>query len=725
VANGRRPITPLRGLTAAVLGVLAVFVASAGAGMQSWAIVALGAALGILAISMIVVPSVRGGERAYVAGTAHVVTVSEAPASSLYGRCELQIVVDAPGIPPAAVKIRDPRVPVSKWPDLGATLPIMVAVDDPRRVRILWDDVQTHAEAAAEESFPGYGGERADDLADEDPLDIPMDAPAPVDLLDPMEEAEPATTDLTDDLADLRDLTNDLPDLTGDLADPPHLRDPPGRGPKATGPEPEPEQRADPPPPPRGPSPAWVDLDNAEPQTATAASSAADSGVPRPRPRPRPHRPSGPTASKTPAGRAADEAGAAAAGAAAGFATATAVAEPGVITDDEPPPDETPPPTAGEPVRSENDETARTVVGETGGAIASETAWPTVDETARGEAAPVTTAPGDAARTKASETSRPAGSETARGEAASDKTDPGETARPTAGETGHSETARPAAGETAYSGTAYSGTARPAGGEGDRGEAGRPAAGNGARSGAVGRPGIPTTRRPEGALQDREAAPRQGVPLRPEAAPEVLFEAVAGAAPAAFIKPTAFPERTIVPEPRAAAEQAPAQAFNDGHAATREQDDMPTARVTAIELDLGDLITAYPSARPGPAGSIHGVGITMLVTDLTRSIAFYRDMLGFAEIDSGDGNAVLASGDTRIVLRSARDVPRVNRRLVHLNLEVGDVNAVYQELRSKGVRFTYPPRAANRGERLELWAAAFRDPDGHGIAITQWRNRTD
>ena len=48
-----------------------------------------------------------------------------------------------------------------------------------------------------------------------------------------------------------------------------------------------------------------------------------------------------------------------------------------------------------------------------------------------------------------------------------------------------------------------------------------------------------------------------------------------------------------------------------------------------------DLITAYPSARPGPAGAIHGVGITVLVTDLDRSIAFYRDTLGFFEIDSG------------------------------------------------------------------------------------------
>ena len=39
-----------------------------------------------------------------------------------------------------------------------------------------------------------------------------------------------------------------------------------------------------------------------------------------------------------------------------------------------------------------------------------------------------------------------------------------------------------------------------------------------------------------------------------------------------------------------------------------------------------------------------------------------------------------------------------------------------------GLRFTYAPRVVNRGHpRVEVWAAALRDPDGHGIALTQWR----
>ncbi|MFC7535661.1 VOC family protein, partial [Actinoplanes sp. GCM10030250] len=134
-----------------------------------------------------------------------------------------------------------------------------------------------------------------------------------------------------------------------------------------------------------------------------------------------------------------------------------------------------------------------------------------------------------------------------------------------------------------------------------------------------------------------------------------------------------------------------------------------------------DVITAYPSARPGPAGAIHGVGITVLVTDLNRSITFYRDILGFFEIDSGDGSAVLASGDTRLVLRTVHNLADEAGRLIYLNLEVGDVHAVYDELRGKNVKFVHSPRAVNRGDKLELWSATFRDPDNHNIAITQWK----
>ncbi|MDQ7902903.1 VOC family protein [Phytohabitans sp. ZYX-F-186] len=408
----RRPIAPVRKLVAAVLGTFAVFVMLFGAGMQSWAIVAVGLAVLVLAISMVLVNTIRGGARAWVAGTAHVMTATEPPASSTYGRCELQIVIDAPGLPAASIKVRESRVPVAKWPLPGVTLPIMVAVDDLRHVRILWDEALTHTEAAARlEPEQDYLPESDDILFEED--EPPWSRRGP---------DEPVTADLTDDLG-------------GGIRDEPVVV----------------------------------------------------------------HQP-------TPGGPIVLE---------------------GIVVE---------PPSGGE---------ARSVP---------------LPRRARSNQ--------------------------------------------------------------------------------DKGN------GNGAAATAV---------------ADPASAPESSEPLDP----------------------------------------------------------------TPAEDDVFDDFTPYPSAHPGPSGSIHGVGVTVLVTDLARSIEFYRDMLGFYEIDGGDGNAVLASGDTRLVLRAITDLSPAGPRTVHLNLEVGDITATHEELKAKGVKFTYGPRPVNKGAKLELWAAAFKDPDGHGIAITQWRNRAE
>jgi catechol 2,3-dioxygenase-like lactoylglutathione lyase family enzyme len=439
----------LRKVGAGTLGTIGVFVILFGAGLARWAIIALGGALLVIAIALVAFPAMRGGARSWVAGSAHVVSASEPPASSTYGRCELQIVVDAPGLPAAAVKVRDPRVPVAKWPDAGATLPILVAVDDPRHVRIQWDDVLTHAEAAAEEEIQAYEDAQTEripvvhgDLFDTQGIRPDDGLGGTLDLADDVDgiHAEERPRDPSDREPVIVTHTPAGPVVEGRIVDP----------------------AAAPPPPPR----------------------RAEGAGPLPRRKPSPRR--------------------------------------------------------------RRDEPAV-----------------------------------DAATTAAT-----------------------------------AATAAARAGAAAANGDGAAG----------------PSGGNGGRGGAT--------------------------------------------------------------------------------TATAPQDD-----------DISEFMTAYPSARPGPAGAIHGVGITMLVTDLARSIAFYCDMLGFFEIDGGEGNAVLASGDTRLVLRTIPDVAPMNRRVVHLNLEVGDVEATYEELKAKGVKFTYGPRPVNKGERLELWAAAFRDPDGHGIAITQWRAR--
>ncbi len=153
-------------------------------------------------------------------------------------------------------------------------------------------------------------------------------------------------------------------------------------------------------------------------------------------------------------------------------------------------------------------------------------------------------------------------------------------------------------------------------------------------------------------------------------------------------------------------------------------DDHPAAAATPPEggaaASAGGPETAATVEMPR-AGAVRGVGVTLLVRDLEVSRRFYMELLGFAELDRAETESVLIAGDTILVLRQSRQLEPVRHRVVHLHVEVDDVGTAYERLREAGVRFTSPPRVVTRGERMEQWAAAFRDPDGHGIAITRWR----
>ena len=105
--NGR-PVAPARKLVAAVVGTIAGFVMVFGLGMSSFAIVALGVAMLALAIGIGMLNVVRRGARAWVSGTAQVKAVSAPPATSVYGRAEIQAVVVAPGLPTSEVTSREP-----------------------------------------------------------------------------------------------------------------------------------------------------------------------------------------------------------------------------------------------------------------------------------------------------------------------------------------------------------------------------------------------------------------------------------------------------------------------------------------------------------------------------------------------------------------------------------------------------------------------------------------
>ncbi len=111
-------------------------------------------------------------------------------------------------------------------------------------------------------------------------------------------------------------------------------------------------------------------------------------------------------------------------------------------------------------------------------------------------------------------------------------------------------------------------------------------------------------------------------------------------------------------------------------------------------------------------------------TDIERSAAFYRDVLGMKEkrrlhFDDGSYLVMLALGETCVELfggANPRDPTQDRNEVgyVHLALTVDDTDAEYERIRTLGYQFYIEPRTV-QGLRV----AFFRDPDGIPIELLQ------
>lgn len=114
----------------------------------------------------------------------------------------------------------------------------------------------------------------------------------------------------------------------------------------------------------------------------------------------------------------------------------------------------------------------------------------------------------------------------------------------------------------------------------------------------------------------------------------------------------------------------------------------------------------------------------IVVSDMDRSVEFYRDKLGIPLKFQSPEWTEFATGATTLALHgggvpaegSPQGDPSKRAGACSIGFNVQDVDQTYEELKAKGIRFVMPP-TQREGEGIRLAVAI--DPDGLPISFAQ------
>ena len=124
--------------------------------------------------------------------------------------------------------------------------------------------------------------------------------------------------------------------------------------------------------------------------------------------------------------------------------------------------------------------------------------------------------------------------------------------------------------------------------------------------------------------------------------------------------------------------------------------------------------TMNPPSVPG----ISEIGqVAIVVGDVARATAFYRDVLGLKFLfPAGPTMAFLAAGTVRIMLTTPQGAGEVGKNSI-LYFRVADIRAAHAAIVARGAQPAGAPRLIARMPDHELWMAAVRDPEGNVIEL--------
>ena len=145
-------------------------------------------------------------------------------------------------------------------------------------------------------------------------------------------------------------------------------------------------------------------------------------------------------------------------------------------------------------------------------------------------------------------------------------------------------------------------------------------------------------------------------------------------------------------------------------------------------IAIGLLLPTLASAQADGHVAVRASRLILRVSDLENSTAFYRDRVGLTLLSINEEFATFDGGGVALMLEHLPKPPAGPSTglaaFTEVVLESGDVFAAYREMQARGVSFRTEPRAVTTDDSRILYAADFRDPNGHIISIAGWVDRT-
>jgi methylmalonyl-CoA/ethylmalonyl-CoA epimerase len=108
--------------------------------------------------------------------------------------------------------------------------------------------------------------------------------------------------------------------------------------------------------------------------------------------------------------------------------------------------------------------------------------------------------------------------------------------------------------------------------------------------------------------------------------------------------------------------------------------------------------------------------IAIVVEDVARATAFYRDVLGMKFLFEFPGLAFFDAGGVRLMLSKAED-PRFDHPASVLYYKVDDIGGVHGVLESRGVHVEEKPHVVAQMPDHDLWIGSYQDSEGNVFAL--------